>query len=109
MTRAARIAVAHPIVVLLLVLGATVFSISRIVDLRTGEPRLLLDSSFDSLLPADSEGKRFYDTVVLELCERGHTVSLAVNRKDKRRALGLDEFARRVPDRRGGAGNGGRG
>jgi predicted RND superfamily exporter protein len=41
----------------------TLLALSRLVDVRTGEPRLLLDPSVDSMLPADSEARHFYDRV----------------------------------------------
>jgi predicted RND superfamily exporter protein len=39
----------------------TLVAITRLVDLETGAPRLLLDPSVDGMLPAEAEARRFYD------------------------------------------------
>ena len=46
------------VVVLLTALG-----LSRLVDFETGGPRLLLDPSANSMLPADSEESRYYERI----------------------------------------------
>jgi predicted RND superfamily exporter protein len=51
----------HAVAVILVVTGLTVLAISRIVDLRTLEPRLRLDPSIESLLPSADENRLFYD------------------------------------------------
>jgi predicted RND superfamily exporter protein len=38
-------------------------AVTQLVDLETGRPRLLLDSSVDSLLPHDDPAREFYDEV----------------------------------------------
>ena len=58
-----RISSTHPWLVLLVTLVLTVLAASRIVDLRTGEPRLEIDPSPNRFLPAKDEGKIFYDFV----------------------------------------------
>jgi predicted RND superfamily exporter protein len=49
--------------VLVLVLAITVYAASFIVDFRTGQPRLLLDPSVNSMLPEKDAGRKFYDYV----------------------------------------------
>jgi predicted RND superfamily exporter protein len=51
----------HPIVVIAAVLAVAVLALSRIVDLRTGAPRLQIDPSIDTLLPAGDENRVFLD------------------------------------------------
>ena len=46
--------------VLIAVFGLTVFAASRVVDFRSGEPRLFLDPSVNSLLPVEDEGREYY-------------------------------------------------
>lgn len=61
--RYARFVAARPGRVLAAALLFTLLSVSWIVDLRTGTPRLVLDPSMDSMLPEDDDDRRFYDSV----------------------------------------------
>jgi predicted RND superfamily exporter protein len=47
--------------VVLMVAALTALAITRIVDVRTLEPRLRLDPSIESLLPTGDENRAFYD------------------------------------------------
>ena len=63
MDRLADIVTRYAAVVLGLSVLLTVFAISRIVDLQTGERHLTLDPSVDRLIPEADEGKAYYDHV----------------------------------------------
>jgi predicted RND superfamily exporter protein len=55
--------ITHPISTVLVVVLLTALGLSRLVDLETGGPRLLLDPSANSMLPADSEESRYYERI----------------------------------------------
>ncbi|MBW2388253.1 MAG: MMPL family transporter, partial [Deltaproteobacteria bacterium] len=63
--------------VLLVTAGIFVASLSQIVDLRTGQPLLLLDPSVDGMLPSEDEGRAFYEDVK-QLFSAGEVVLLAL-------------------------------
>ncbi len=63
MTRCAACITRRARIVVLVVLAATAFSASRIVDVHTGELRVYLDRSVDALLPTDDDGRRYYDRI----------------------------------------------
>ena len=73
--------VIHPIWVIVIVLAASIFSITRVVDIRTGALRLELDPSTDSMLPADSEERRFYDRIKATF-DSGETLLIALVTED---------------------------
>jgi len=54
---------ARPGVTVLVVLLLTGLALSRLIDPETGGPRLLLDPSVSSMMPADSEESRHYDRI----------------------------------------------
>ena len=49
--------------VIALVAGLTVLAVTRIVDVQTGQPLLLLDPSINSMLPRDDASRNYYDHV----------------------------------------------
>ena len=51
----------HAVAIVSIALALTVLAITRIVDVRTLQPRLLLDPSIESLLPTGDENRAFYD------------------------------------------------
>ena len=53
----------RPVWVVLVVLLATVFFATRIVDPTTGELKLRIDPSFDAILPDDAPARVYYDWV----------------------------------------------
>lgn len=63
MERFADLVIRRRRAVILLVLALTGLAASRLVDFRTGAPRLVLDSSMDSLLPTEAESRLYYDRV----------------------------------------------
>jgi predicted RND superfamily exporter protein len=71
----------HPLVVTLVVLLIALLSLTRIVDLQTGEPLLQVDSSVDSLLPSSDEDRAFLDRVK-EMFAFGDTILLLFEDED---------------------------
>ncbi|MBW1881999.1 MAG: MMPL family transporter [Deltaproteobacteria bacterium] len=63
--------------VLLVTAGIFVASLSQIVDLRTGQPLLLLDPSVDGMLPSEDEGRAFYEDIK-QLFSAGEVVLVAL-------------------------------
>jgi predicted RND superfamily exporter protein len=51
----------HAWLVLVILALATGLAIAQIVDLRTGQPRLGMDTSIEQLLPSGDESRAFYD------------------------------------------------
>ena len=66
MERILRIVTRHAGFVVAGVLVLTVFFVSRIVDLSTGEVHLSLDPSVNRLLPEADEDRKFYEQVRLQ-------------------------------------------
>jgi predicted RND superfamily exporter protein len=71
----------HPIWCILGILCLTGIGLSQVVDLRTGEPRLTLDSSTSSLLPDDDEHRRYLDHLG-SLFDTGETLLIALVTED---------------------------
>jgi len=69
----------HAVAVVLIALALTAFAITRIVDVRSLEPRLVLDPSIESLLPSADENRTFYDKT-RKLFGNDDTLLLAINR-----------------------------
>src|SRR5687767_6926421 len=64
MLRAFSQAVArHAPWVLVGVAAATALALAQIVDLRTGRPRLVIDTSIEQMLPSGDESRAYYDRV----------------------------------------------
>jgi predicted RND superfamily exporter protein len=61
--RILRLVPSHPRPVLTLVAALTLLAGTQIVDVLTGDLRLVIDPSVDSLLPEEDEDRRFYDHV----------------------------------------------
>lgn len=80
MERWSNLVIDHRRAVVALVLLLSVFFASRIVDLRTGVPRLVLDASIDSMLPVHDEGRLFYNRV-RRTFGSDETLLLAIHRK----------------------------
>jgi predicted RND superfamily exporter protein len=77
----ARFVTRHATAVLLLVAALTMVAITRIVDVQTGKPRLLLDPSIESLLPSADENRIFYDKT-RKIFGNDDTLLLAIHRPD---------------------------
>ena len=71
----------HPIWCILGILCLTGIGLAQVVDLRTGEPRLTLDSSTSSLLPDDDEHRRYLDHLG-SLFDTGETLLIALVTED---------------------------
>ena len=54
---------AHPWAILVAALALALLSVQQLVDFETGELQLEIDPSTNRFLPADDEGKRFYDFI----------------------------------------------
>jgi predicted RND superfamily exporter protein len=63
MIRFAQFVISHAWATVVIVLVLTVLAASRIVDLEESRARLVLDASFNSLLPTEDEGRIFYDRI----------------------------------------------
>jgi predicted RND superfamily exporter protein len=75
--RGLLVLVSRPIWVIALVLLVTAFSVTRMVDLRTGLPRIQLDPSTDSLLPSDDPGRHYYERIK-QIFDSGETMLVAM-------------------------------
>jgi predicted RND superfamily exporter protein len=53
----------HAVWVLVGVALTTLLAVAQIVDLRTGRPRLVIDTSFEQMLPSGDESRAYYDRV----------------------------------------------
>jgi len=71
----------HAVLVLVVTIALTVFALSRIVDFRTGEPRLLLDTSIEQMLPSDDEDVQYYQQI-RKVFGSDETLLLVVRRAD---------------------------
>ena len=71
----------HAVAVLLATLALTIFAASRIVDLRTGAPKLTLDTSIEQMLPSDDEDVRYYQQI-RKVFGSDETLLLVVRRPD---------------------------
>ena len=69
----------HAVAVVLITMALTALAITRIVDVRTLRPRLLLDPSIESLLPTEDENRTFYDKT-RKIFGNDDTLLLAVHR-----------------------------
>lgn len=63
MRKLLALATRHPVWILIIVLFATGFFATRIVDPATGQVKLRIDPSFDAILPDDAGPRVFYDWV----------------------------------------------
>ena len=82
MLRAYAQAITRHAVLVLVVTGAlTVFALSRIVDFRTLEPRLVLDTSIEQMLPSDDEDVQYYQQA-RKIFGSDETLLLVVRRAD---------------------------
>jgi uncharacterized protein len=63
LNRAAAVITRHPILVLAFILAVTVFFLSRLVDLRTGEIYLELDPALDRLIAEEGPDYELYEEV----------------------------------------------
>ena len=61
MDRLFRVVTERPGAVIAAVAALTLLAFSQIVDFRSGEIRLFVDPSVDSMLPRDDDDRRFYD------------------------------------------------
>ncbi len=59
----ARLITGHPRLVVAAIVLVTALAVTRVVDPQTGEPRLTLDPSVNSLLPSEDEGRTYYDRI----------------------------------------------
>lgn len=57
----ARFVTRHALAVVAVVVALTALAVTRILDVRALAPRLVLDTSIDSLLPTHDENRAFYD------------------------------------------------
>ena len=71
----------HAVPVLVVTIALTIFALSRIVDFRTGEPKLLLDTSIEQMLPSDDEDVQYYQQI-RKVFGSDETLLLVVRRAD---------------------------
>ena len=71
----------HAVLVLVVTVVITVLALSRIVDFRTGAPKLLLDTSIEQMLPSDDEDVRYYQQI-RTVFGSDETLLLVVRRAD---------------------------
>ena len=71
----------HAVLVLVVTVVITVLALSRIVDFRTGAPKLLLDTSIEQMLPSDDEDVRYYQQI-RKVFGSDETLLLVVRRAD---------------------------
>jgi predicted RND superfamily exporter protein len=69
----------HAVLVLVGCALLTLLALSQIVDLRTGQPRLQLDTSIEQMLPSGDESRAFYDRT-RKLFGNDETLLLVVHR-----------------------------
>jgi hydrophobe/amphiphile efflux-3 (HAE3) family protein len=72
---------ARPGLTVLVIVLLTGLGLSRLIDFETGGPRLLLDPSANSMLPADSEDSRYYEKI-RDLFGNDEQVVVALNAPD---------------------------
>jgi predicted RND superfamily exporter protein len=53
----------HAALVLLAIAAVTALALAQIVDLRTGRPRLVIDTSIEQMLPSGDESRALYDRI----------------------------------------------
>jgi predicted RND superfamily exporter protein len=75
--RAQRFVIRRAPYLLLATFCAVIFSLAQIVDLRTGQPILVMDPSVNGILPRDDEGRRYYDEFK-QLFSSGEVILLAL-------------------------------
>lgn len=63
LNRLIEFAVRRPSVVLLVVIGLSVLSFLQVFDVRTMRPRLVIDSSTETLLPTENADRKIFDRV----------------------------------------------
>jgi predicted RND superfamily exporter protein len=71
----------HAVWVLVAVALTTLLAIAQIVDLRTGQPRLVIDTSFEQMLPSGDESRAYYDRV-RKIFGNDETLLLVVHHPD---------------------------
>src|SRR5262245_2146624 len=71
----------HAVAVVLIVAALVALAITRILDVRTLQPRLRLDPSIESLLPTADENRAFYDKT-RKIFGNDDTLLLALHRPD---------------------------
>jgi predicted RND superfamily exporter protein len=77
----ARAVTRHAVLILVVTLALTVFALSRIVDFATLQPKLLLDTSIEQMLPSDDEDVRYYQQA-RKIFGSDETLLLVVRRAD---------------------------
>jgi predicted RND superfamily exporter protein len=75
----ARWVTGHAALVLAACALVTLLALAQIVDLRTGQPRLVLDTSIEQMLPSGDESRAFYDRT-RRLFGNDETLLLVVHR-----------------------------
>jgi predicted RND superfamily exporter protein len=91
--KALRVITGHPFWVVAAVLLTLVLALDRIVDLQTGEPRLVVDPSVESLLPADDASRAYFDRFEATF-DLGDTIVLALEDEDVFTAANLERVSR---------------
>ena len=71
----------HPRTTLAIVFAATVLSALLMIDVRTGQPRIDIDSSTDSMLPKHDEGRVYFERIK-SLLDSGETTLVALSSDD---------------------------
>ena len=71
----------HAVLVLVVTAAVTVAALSRIVDFRTLQPKLALDTSIEQMLPSDDEDVRYYQQA-RKIFGSDETLLLVVRRAD---------------------------
>ncbi len=83
----------HPLWALAAVVGLSLVALLHLVDLRTGHPRLLLDPSVDSLLPANDPGREYFEEIKL-LFNAGDNALIALATDDVFTSANLERIRR---------------
>lgn len=98
--RAERWIIRRAVFVLLGSLVVVTLALSQIVDLRTGEPRLVLDPSIDGILSDDNLDRAFYDEFK-ETFSTGEVILLALSADDifsKDHLTSIQEISSEIED-----------